>query len=74
MARQALVNSELAIASLDEHTRVCAKNQNMILFIGKTILVVLGSGTVLLLGGIGAIAYALFEFIIANPHLFSARP
>lgn len=71
IAQSARDMAKTAADSIDAHTMQCSRNYTSMMYVGKLILGVIGTGTLLLLAGIGSIAYALFQFILANPHLFS---
>lgn len=71
MAQQALNSATKATEAIDRHIEECATNYNHMATILKWIVGILGTGTLLIITALGAVAWALFEYILSNPRLLA---
>jgi 16S rRNA G1207 methylase RsmC len=71
MAEKAMEAAVKATMSIDAHVVECARNYEHMTFTLKWLLGVLSAGTLLIITALGAVAWALFEYVINNPRLLA---
>lgn len=69
VAHEALAAATKATEAIDRHIEECARNYRDMAFVMKWVIGILGAGTLLIITALGAVAWALFEYILGNPRL-----